>query len=436
MTTLLPARPHGLRNLVLAVASLILLAAACGGSDSSSEAVAPAPPAAEPTAAPTAEPTAAPTAEPTAVPTVEPAPAPTAEPTASAEVDEEVSDDAGPFSSNFGERGPYGVGVTTKSLEDRDVEIWYPVEPGAVEGQTTEIFDALSVFPQEMRAIVPPELAGEYDTLAVRDAAAIAGDFPVVIYGHGFGGYREIATHFTSHLASWGFVVASTDHLERGIAEQTLDLIGGGLFDETNSRPDAAVDDVRNTIELLRELDADGPLAATMNVDELVISGHSAGAFAAVQAAASEPDLIDGWISISGGTAEGIALSQPGLVIIGELDAVVPAERSYELYESVTVPRVLLNIEGAGHNSFTDPCRGILDLGGLEALTALLGKEQVARAEDGCTLESTEPETAQAMVNQVTIAWLNNLFGVPVDGDPLAEDVIAALGPVADYRSD
>ncbi len=192
----------------------------------------------------------------------------------------------------------------------------------------------------------------------------------------------------TSH--SWGYVVVSADHLERGIAEQTLDLVGSGLFDESNSRPDAAVDDVRNTIDLLGVLSTEGLLAGAMDLDRLAISGHSAGAWAAVQSAATEPDRIDGWISISGGTRDGLALTQPGLIVIGELDAVVPAERSYELFETAGVALSLLNIQGAGHNSFTDPCRGIADLGGLGALTALLGEEQVARAEDGCTSGATE----------------------------------------------
>ena len=147
--------------------------------------------------------------------------------------------------ATFTERGPYAVGVTTRSLGDRDVEVWYPVDPELVDGQPTETFDALTAFPETLRAIVPLELSGEYDTLAFRDAAALPEAFPVLIYGHGFGGYRQIATHFTSHLASWGYVVVSADHLERGIAEQTLDLVGSGLFDESNSRPDAAVDDVR-----------------------------------------------------------------------------------------------------------------------------------------------------------------------------------------------
>ena len=414
--------------------TLTHIATSCGGSDSAVGTTIEATPVVETTTASSPEPAAS-TEPPAEVSTPEAATAPTttSEPTVRPTPNAEPTPE--PLQTTvFSNRGPFAVGVTTRSLEDRDVEIWYPVDAAAVEGAPTEIFDALSAFPETLRTIVPPELSGEYDTLAVRDAPALADSFPVLIYGHGFGGYRQVATHFTSHLASWGFVVASTDHLERGIAEQTLDLVGGGLFDETNSRPDAAVQDVGDTIDLLSALNNTGPLAATMNLDQLAISGHSAGAWAAVQAAAAEPDRIDGWISISGGTREGLTLTQPGMVLIGELDAVVLAERSYELFDAAAVPRILINIESAGHNSFTDPCRGITDLGGLVALVGLLGEEQVKRAEDGCTPGALEPEIAQAVVNHVVVAWLYELFELSAIGNALNEPAIAAIGPLADFQ--
>jgi len=418
------------------------MASSCAGSagdevdsasDGVSDSVEPAPTAAR-TVAPTVEPATV-VPEPTTEPT-QPAATPTPEPSATpAPVEEDSPDASTPVTADL--EGPYAVGVVTRMLDDRAVEIWYPVERGSVAGQQTEIFDSLDAFPEALRAIIPPELSGEYDTLAVRDAAAIAESFPVLIYGHGFGGYRQIATHFTAQVASWGYVVASTDHLERGIAEQTLDLVDGGQFDESNSRPDAAVDDVRNTISLLAELNGDGDLAGSMDLDRLAISGHSAGAWAAVQAAAAEPDSIAGWISISGGTRDGLELSQPGVVIIGELDAVVAAERSYELYDAAVESGsdvLLVNIAQAGHNSFTDPCRGITDLGGLGALTALLGEEQTARAQDGCTPDALEPEIAQAVVNHVVVAWLNELFENDAPSAAVDEDAVAAVGPLSDFR--
>jgi peptide/nickel transport system substrate-binding protein len=67
---------------LLALALLVPMIAACGGGAPAPAAEPTAAPAAEPTAAPAAEPTAAPAAEPTAAPAAEPTAAPAAEPTA------------------------------------------------------------------------------------------------------------------------------------------------------------------------------------------------------------------------------------------------------------------------------------------------------------------------------------------------------------------
>ena len=150
----------------LVLAGLALLAVACGGPEASDQlsaaeeaATVPQPTAAEPTSEPITEPASAP--DPTAAPVPTAVPTPTAEPTP-----QPVAPPA-----TFSERGPYAVGVTTRSLGDRDVEVWYPVDPELVDGQPTETFDALTAFPEPLRVIVPLELSGEYDTLAFRDAA-------------------------------------------------------------------------------------------------------------------------------------------------------------------------------------------------------------------------------------------------------------------------
>ena len=118
--------------------------------------------------------------------------------------------------ADFIGEGAYAAGVRTISLGDRDMEVWYPVDPADVAGADTEIFDQLSVFPEALKPLIPVELQGEIDTGTYRDAAPFEGEelLPVVVYSHGFGGYRQVATNFTSHLAQWGYVVISIDHLE------------------------------------------------------------------------------------------------------------------------------------------------------------------------------------------------------------------------------
>jgi len=319
-----------------------------------------------------------------------------------------------PAPALFDARGPYDVGVVTIDLGDRFTEVYYPAEPDP--GAETEVFDTLAVFPENLQEFIPEELSGLTETTAYRDAPPLAevptGGFPIAVYSHGFGGFRQVATFHTSHLASWGHVVISTDHLERGIAAQASGTLGGGAENQ----------DVLDVINSIEAVTADERFATMADPERVVITGHSAGAGTSARAAAE--DIIDGYISISGGAPE-MVTQKPAMVIIGELDAVVPAERSYDLYEQLDTA-VLVNIADGGHNSFTDSCRGIRDLGGLGALSALIGEEQVGRAEDGCVEPFVEPEVPKTVLNHYTVRFLFDLFGDEPLEDPVA-DVSALL---------
>ncbi len=400
----------------------------------------------------------------------------------------ETTTTAAPEPVSYTEPGPYAVGVRTLSLGDRDMEVWYPVDPAAVEGEPTEIFDTLSVFPESLRPLIPAELSGEVDTGAHRDAppSTEVGPAGVVVYSHGFGGYRQVATNYTVHLASYGYVVVSVDHLERGIAAQATGNLGGA--------PNQDVTDVENALAALA---ADADLGPVADLDRVVITGHSAGA--GTSARAANLDAIDGFVSISGGppvsavtgetgvrfvTTEGVPngtysleitavtdadvtvladgtettvpqtaaivplaggtatlvsadgtpfapgtievtvafADKPALVLIAEKDLVVLPDRSRSLYRELANDKWLVDIADAGHNSFTDSCAGILAQGGLQSLVPLIGEAQVARAEDGCTAAYADPVAVQQLTAHYTVAFVVHVL----DGGDTA-----SLGPEA-----
>ena len=98
-------------------------------------------------------------------------------------------------------------------------------------------------------------------------------------------------------------------------------------------------------------------------------------------------------------------IQKPAMVFIAENDETVAPERSYGLFDQLE-DALLVNIANAGHNSFTDSCAGIYDLGGLGMLEALIGAEQVARAEDGCKEPAIRPELAYDVLNHYTVQFL------------------------------
>ena len=329
----------------------------------------------------------------------------------------------------FTERGPYAVGVVTVSLGDRSTDIYYPVDPAAAEGKPTDSFATRSIFPENLAALVPPALDASFDVGAVRDVeASTGGPFPVAIYSHGYGGYRQIANSYVAHLASWGFVAATTDHLERGIVSQ----LGGSApsFDDTD------LEDVKRTIAALRteNAKAGGLLEGRVKIDSIGITGHSAGSRTALRAATTNDD-IDVFVSISGalsfmGEAAPPVPAKPALVIAGEDDKVVSADKSRAIYDALASPRYWVNIANAGHNSFTDICPTVLERGGLEQLRPFLG-QFVDLAQDGCLAGVTDPVLVMKVLGHYTVAFLRTYLGGTDSTASLVTNIAPALGDIA-----
>ncbi len=315
----------------------------------------------------------------------------------------------------YTEVGPHPVGVMTLVLGDeadgRLVEVWYPTTSGAVAGLETEQFDSGSAIPEAFRSLLPSELQSMVETNAYRDAPVAPDEYPVVLYSHGYGGHNKVAIFHTVHLASWGFVVASIEHTHRNLAAQTT---GQARFDPEADRADIA--------DTLAALDTD--LSGTADTSRTGVIGHSAGSFTAIDALANDSVLTA--VSLSGGGSDPVEdRGKPVLVIAAELDQVVPVSTSLELYEALTGPRRFVELARAGHNSFTDSCPQILEMGGLGLLEPLLGAAQVARAEDGCTPDYADPALTFAALNHLAAShFLTVLAGVDAPINPEFADHI------------
>ncbi len=332
----------------------------------------------------------------------------------------------------YTERGDFAVGVTTLQLDKGPlVEVWYP----AVEGTTgTETYDVRDFTPDAIKAILTGDAPASYSYEAGRDADVAEGEFPVVLFSHGFTGIRLQSTFLTSHLASYGMIVVSPEHPSRDLTN----VLGGTA---SGDRADS-VDDLLQSLDLITAADADSTSIFNGHVDSERVAavGHSAGG-GTVLGAAGDP-RVDGYVSLAsgvllGGGGDGGTTTtvdpgslpvKPSFFMAGSVDAVVPADTvTRPSFEAVPSPSLLWVLDGVGHNGFDDFCTfgngtGIIGVAEASGLGGLLDAQPQLRklGEDGCIPPAIDVNTTFPIINHAVTAWLNALFGV--DATPIGLD--------------
>ncbi|MET0952223.1 MAG: dienelactone hydrolase family protein [Aeromicrobium sp.] len=322
--------------------------------------------------------------------------------------------DLGPRS--FTKRGPYAVGQTTIALPSNDapVEVWYPATKKSVQGKRPAAYDLIDWLPSFYT--VPAGAAVTYPSGGVRGVPVASGRFPLVVFSHGFAGFRDQSSFLTSWLASWGFVVAAPDHRNR-------DLTAALAFQSSSSNADIA--DLRETLTLMRTKTQARASRFHGHVDTTRVGavGHSAGG-SAVETWAATDKRVTTFVGLAGASAGALGdgkggarnkvPSQPGLLMAGSSDAVVPPARIAAAYDTLRASKRLV-VVGGGHHAFSDLCEiGAAD-GGILAIATILKiqvPEQFKRlASDGCEPPALAPTKAWPAVRQVTIAYLRRALG-------------------------
>jgi dienelactone hydrolase len=337
----------------------------------------------------------------------------------------------------YAKPGPYAAGVTTLSLDDRKVEVWYPAEKSAVKGKAKDqyyIRDWLPPAIQQLLADANPP----FRTNAYRAVPSAKGKFPLIVFEHGFGGYRDQSTFLTTHLAQWGFVVASPDFLERGLAAQ----LGGA---PATPKPGLQVFD--ETVAVVRRASAapKGPLSGRVKAGKVGITGHSAGARGTIEVAANRSSQIAGYVPLAGAAAaaERNGVSTPAIVppplpnifIAGQQDGVIPIAGIQSYYEgSVVPPKRAAWIDGSGHlTAFSDICAIGEGGGGIVAIARQAGlpvPENLARlGEDGCKAPALAPKQVWPVTNHFTTALFRSAFRIDKRPVGLNTKAAAAFAP-------
>ena len=338
----------------------------------------------------------------------------------------------------YSELGPFPVGVAELTDGPVPITVFYPGLDGAEEGKPEATYD--------LRTWLPPDDAAKVGQLATVEVHAYAGltpadpdggPYPLVLFSPGLAGYRLQSTFLTTHLASWGFVVATVEHPYRNLTAAFGDL--GSLvtgFGSTDA-PDvaqlvAAIDQVEAAASL-----STGPLAGlTVETTDVGAVGHSAGGFAVYGAAAVDPRIVTyvALASPTGGSFSDAAPTtapavsppdKPSLLIAGSADVIAPLPRVEAAYEALPTPKALAVIDGVTHLGFMDICM-ITSPGDPNVLQVAkdAGVEVpdliVRLFADGCDPKYTTASTAWGAINALTTAQLRGALGL--DDPPVEID--------------
>jgi dienelactone hydrolase len=327
----------------------------------------------------------------------------------------------------FDEPGPYVAGVTTLSLADREVEIWYPADPGAEEGVAREEYFIRSWLPPVIDGLLDPDANPPFVEEAYRDIEpSQEGGHPTVIFAHGFSAFRTQSTFLTAHLASWGFVVVSVDYLERGLASAL------------GFAPENPIDDVtvtRLAVDALATASAtpDHLLAGVASTEQLVIVGHSAGAGTATRFAA-EPDVLAYVPMTGGGSRSGDFPERPSLWIAGAIDISVPLAGIQASYETAPGPKRLLVLDRGGHLAVSDLCAIGEEEGGIIDIATNAGlpvPENIARlGTDGCQPEALPVREGWPVVQHAVTSFVREAFGIDATASGMGDSLIEHFSDV------
>ena len=347
--------------------------------------------------------------------------------------------DLGPTS--FTQPGPYGVGEKTLALPTNGspVEVWYPAKKSVVAGKHVANYDIVDWLPTALKALLPEGASVTYPSGGVRGVPVATGRFPLVVFSHGYAGFRDQSSFLTSWLASWGFVVAAPDHPSRDLTE----VLGGPAGSTTD------IQDLRATLTLMRDRDGASSSRFYRRVDTTLVGavGHSAGG-AAVEAWAATDRRVTTFVGLAGATVgafgetdEGpgsIVPRQPGLFMAATSDGVVDSASMIAAYDALNEPKRLVLV-GGGHHAFSDLCEVGADQGGLLAVAELLHfpvpPQLALLASDGCEPPALPPTQAWPAIRQTVVAHLRHVFGFDKSDAGLTGLVEAFPGVVDDSQS-
>jgi dienelactone hydrolase len=270
-------------------------------------------------------------------------------------------------------RGAAPAGVRTIELRGANgrelftTEVWYPATP-AYQGRDLDAAtcDAFTF---------APGLPGAQQR-AVRDADALRGSYPLVLYFHGGYGHRREATEICTHLASHGYVVAAPDFP----GDNVVDTVGrerGTTAKVAHTPIDESAR--RRPLQAVAVLDAlhsaTAKLRLDVRADRVGCCGFSMGGYTSLAVNSNDKRFAASFAmcpmyGTRGMTPQVRRLQGllrvddwgrpvPVLILAGEVDPFVALPDLHELHAKLSSPKRLVVLKRAGHLHFADGARAV-----------------------------------------------------------------------------
>jgi predicted dienelactone hydrolase len=270
--------------------------------------------------------------------------------------------------TNTGATGPWPVGVQTVMVSGmtggtRPVEVWYPATFGSQSGMTQVTYDLSSWLPAGQASKIPAsedklQACNCYRNLPIDTSH---GPYPAVVFIHGTGSFRTANLSTMTQWASRGFIVVAADHAGIYLCD-FLATVGGGSCKTCSgvSYPGENYGTDVGVMITAMTSSSSGPfsfLGSHVDMSRIGVSGHSAGAAAAANAASKPNVQVDMPLADLGGVVPSGSMLKSVLLMGGSTDSVVPFASDTSAYTGASAAiKRLVGITNGNHLDVTDLC--------------------------------------------------------------------------------
>jgi hypothetical protein len=295
--------------------------------------------------------------------------------------------------------GPYKIGTTTMVLVDQSrheiysnnpddhrkfiVQVWYPAIPTPDSIRASWMANADIVAPAIADYLHLPHFFLDHLTLVKTNSYVDApadnsgAPYPILLFSHGWNGFRAQNTSQVQELVSHGYVVVA---IEFTYADRIAVFPDGSIIPNDPSilpegTPDPIYDaaarkllqqwtgDLVYTLDTLSALDRNDPsgrLTGLLDLQRVGAFGHSTGGGASIQFCATDPRCkaafaMDAWMTPVSEQVLDTGTDRPFLFLFSET---FPTEKNWLLFARLAIHLTgsvaVATIKGTSHYDFTD----------------------------------------------------------------------------------